>query len=214
MKYTKYIIGVLLTVALFVALAQWSQQHVALLQELSSQAGFVGVFSYITIMAASIVFAPLGTAFLLPVAATSYGPFLAAIYSIVGWTLGSVGAFWIARHFGFKKFKETPVMRRIQSYEASVPKLQFYGLIVLFRVALPVDGVSYALGLVSTISYPAFIVTTVLGITPLAFVFTFASTLSATIQIAVGVFATGLFLAASYVAYRGYKNNPGPKDIQ
>lgn len=208
MKYTKYIIGALLTVVLFVALSQWSQQHAALLQDLTSQAGFVGVLSYILIMAASIVFAPLGTAFLLPVAAMSYGPFLAAVYSIVGWTIGSVGAFFIARHFGFRKYKETEFMRRIQSYEASVPKLQFYGLIVLFRIALPVDGMSYALGFVSTISYPAFLVTTVLGITPLAFVFTFATTLSATIQIAVGVFATVLFLTASYVAYRGYIRKP------
>jgi len=213
MKYTKYIIGILLTVVLFVALSQWSQQHAVLLQDLTTQAGFVGVLSYILIMAASIVFAPLGTAFLLPVAATSYGPFWAAIYSIVGWTIGSLGAFFIARHFGFKKYKETEFMRRIQSYEASVPRLQFYGLIILFRIALPVDGVSYALGFVSTISYPAFLMTTILGITPLAFVFTFATTLSATVQLTVGVSATLLFLSATYVAYRGYINNPDPKDV-
>lgn len=57
-KYLKYIIGGVLGVFLFVALAQWSQQHAELLKELTNQAGVLGVLSYVTILAASIIFAP------------------------------------------------------------------------------------------------------------------------------------------------------------
>jgi uncharacterized membrane protein YdjX (TVP38/TMEM64 family) len=71
-------------------------------------------------------------------------------------------------------------------------------------MALPVDAVSYALGLASTISYSAFLVTTVLGITPLAFVFMFAATSSIAIQFTVSILATLLFLAGTYFVYREY----------
>jgi uncharacterized membrane protein YdjX (TVP38/TMEM64 family) len=208
-KYRIDIIGGVLGVLLFVVLAQWSQQHAELLKELTNQAGVLGVFSYVTILAASIIFAPLGTGFLLPIAANSYGPLLAAIYSILGWTIGSVVAFWIARHFGHRKIKETTFMRRLKSYESAISEYHFYGLIVLLRMALPVDVVSYALGFMSKIGYKAFLVTTVLGITPLAFVFTFASTASAEIQLTISSLAALLFLSAAYWVYREYaQTNP------
>lgn len=203
-KYIKHLIGALLTILLFVALSEWSQQHTELLKELTNRAGVVGVLSYIAIMAISIIFAPLGTGFLLPVAANSYGPVLAAVYSIIGWTIGSMMAFWTARHFGYSKVKKSNFILRMKSYESSVSEYHFYVLIVLLRMALPVDVVSYALGFVSRISYRAFFVTTVLGIAPLAFVFTFATTSSMQIQLAVSVLATLLFLTASYLVYREY----------
>ena len=200
----KYIIAGLLGIGLFVILSEWSQQHTELLKELADQAGLAGVLSYIIIMAVSIIFAPLGTGFLLPVAASSYGPVLAAVYSITGWTTGSLVSFWIARHFGHKKIKNKAFVLRLKSYEDSIPRYYFYGLIVLFRMALPVDVVSYALGFVSGISYRAFLVTTVLGIMPMAFLFTFAATASVWIQIGAGVLATSIFIAASYLLYREY----------
>ena len=152
---------------------------------------------------ASIVFAPLGTGFLLPVAANSYGPFLAAIYSITGWTLGSVMAFWIAKTFRKKVFKHQSFVERIQVYEKSIPKYQFYGLVILLRIALPVDLVSYALGFASTMSYRTFFLTTLIGVTPMTFAFTYASTSSVLIQILVSIFATTVLSVGLYFVYRG-----------
>lgn len=64
-KYTKYIIAGVLGVVLFVALSQWSQQPAESLKELTNQAGVIGILSYVSILAASIIVAPLGTGFLL-----------------------------------------------------------------------------------------------------------------------------------------------------
>jgi len=210
-KKQKYIIGGVLGVLLFVVLSQWSQQHTELLKELTNQAGVIGVVSYVAIMASSIIFAPLSTGFLLPIAANSYGPMLAAIYSILGWTIGSVVAFWFARHFGHRKIKETNFILRLKSYESAISKYHFYGLIVLLRMALPVDVVSYALGFMSKIGYKAFFVTTVLGITPLAFVFTFTSTASVKIQLTISILATILFFSAAYWVYREYTQTTDKK---
>ena len=206
-KNIGYIGGGVLAAFVFVVLAQWSQQHSELIQSITAQAGWVGVLSYIGIMMLSIVFAPLGTGFLLPVAANSYGPFLAAIYSITGWTLGSVIAFWIAKTFRKKVFKHQGFVKRIQEYEQTIPKYQFYSLVVLLRIALPVDLVSYALGFASTMSYRAFLLTTVIGVTPLTFMFTYAATATIWIQIGVSIFATGLFVGGLYLVYRKYTHD-------
>jgi len=203
-KILRYVIGGIFAVAIFVVLAQWSQQHVELIQSLTTQAGWLGVFSYVGIMMVSIVFAPLGTGFLLPVASNSYGPFLAAIYSIIGWTLGSVIAFWIAKTFRKKIYKDQVFVRRIQGYEKSIPKYQFYSLLILLRVALPIDLLSYALGFASTISYRAFFVTTLIGATPMTFVFTYASTSSVMVQILVSIFSTAVFGTGLYFVYHKY----------
>ena len=203
-KNIGYITGGVLAAFVFVLLAQWSQQHSELIQSITAQAGWVGELSYIGIMMLSIVFAPLGTGFLLPVAANSYGPFLAAIYSITGWTLGSVIAFWIAKTFRKKVFKHQGFVKRIQEYEQTIPKYQFYGLVILLRIALPVDLVSYVLGFARTMSYLAFLLTTVIGVTPLTFMFTYAATATIWIQIGVSIFAMGLFAGGSYFVYRRY----------
>jgi uncharacterized membrane protein YdjX (TVP38/TMEM64 family) len=203
-KIPTYIISGIAAAVAFVVLAQWAQQHTELIQSFTTQAGWLGVLSYIGVMALSIVFAPLGTGFLLPVAANSYGPFLAAVYSIIGWTLGSVVAFWIAKTFRKKIIKHKDFRKKIQKYEKSIPKYQFYGLVILLRIALPVDLVSYALGFASSMSYRAFFLTTLIGVTPMTFVFTYASTSSLLVQVLASLFAATVFGLGWFFSYRGY----------
>ena len=205
-RQTVYIVGAILGVIIFIAIAQWSQQYSELLTDLATRAGWMGVLSYVTIMAASIIVAPLGTGFLLPVGANSYGPFLTAVYSIVGWTIGSMIAFWIARRFGSQVAKYQTFIQRIQHYEKAMPRYRFYTIIVLFRMALPVDVVSYVLGFSSTLKYSAFFVTTLIGVTPLTFMFTYAAISTVRIQILVGVITTVIFFIGLYFAYKEYKS--------
>lgn len=205
-KKQVYTIWVVLGVLAFIILAQWSQQYSEPLTQLATQAGWIGVFSYIVIMAASIIIAPLGTGFLLPVGANSYGPFLTAVYSIVGWTGGSLVAFWIARRFGSQASRYQTFIQRIQYYEKTMSRKRFYTIIVLFRMALPVDVISYALGFASTIKYSAFFATTLIGITPLTFMFTYAAISTLKIQILVGVITTLIFLIGMYFVYKEYRS--------
>ncbi len=105
-----------LMVVIFVTLSRWSQSHAESIQTLTEQAGVLGVLSYIGIMALSIVFAPLGTGFLLPMATMSYGPFLAGSYSIIGWTLGSQVAFWFSKNVRERVLIHQDFIRKIQHY--------------------------------------------------------------------------------------------------
>ena len=111
MKYLKYILGAILATVLFVVISQVSQEYSDTLQQFTQQAGVIGVLSYIVVMMLSIVVAPIGTGFLLPIAANSWGPLLAAFYSIVGWTIGSMIAFWLAKKYGTKLVKNVQTIK-------------------------------------------------------------------------------------------------------
>ena len=105
-KYIQYIVGAVLATLAFVAISEVSQSYSDILQNLTEQAGLIGIVSYIGIMIISIVVAPIGTGFLPPVAANSWGPVTAAIYSITGWTIGAMIAFFLAKKYGLKLVKK------------------------------------------------------------------------------------------------------------
>jgi len=193
-KKTKLIIGTLLGVAVFIVAAQLSQQHSDSLQEITRNAGIIGVLSYIGITMVSIVIAPIGTGFLVPVAANSFGPALAALYSITGWTVGSVIAFLLARYVKRTALQDAAFIEKIRIYEQKLPRWYLYGLIIALRVSLPVDVVSYALGVASTIRLNAFVVTTVIGITPFTFAFTYSAQSELWVQLVVGFVGIIVFL--------------------
>lgn len=200
-------VGILVGMAVFIVAAQWSQQYSDTLQAVTTDSGWYGVVLYIVILAGSIVIAPIGTGFLVPVAATSFGPLWAALYSIIGWTIGSIIAFWLARHVQYTFFKEHSFITQVQAYEKKLPPLYWYSLIVVLRMALPVDVISYALGAASSIKMNMFIVTTVLGITPFTFLFTYASVSTIWIQIAAAILGISMFLWGVYFANKTFFQN-------
>ncbi len=202
MKYVFYIVSAVAGVAFFVLISQLSQQYADVLTEVTQQTGWYGVLSYVGITVAAIVIAPLGTGFLLPVAANSFGPFWAGTYSIIGWVIGSLIAFVLARRYGQGFVKDMTLVRRIHQFEARLPHTHFILLLVVLRMLLPVDLMSYALGFGSSVAFAPFMVTTVLGVTPFAYLFSYASVASVSIQVVVGVLGMVAFLFGVYFMHQ------------
>ncbi len=200
-KYILYILTAILATVLFVVISQVSQMYSADLQRLTAQAGILGMVSYVGVMIVSIVVAPIGTGFLLPVAANSWGPVLAAVLSIVGWTIGSLIAFYLARKYGLSMVKNVKTIKHLRALEQAIPKHNIFIAVVLLRIALPVDLLSYALGIFSTMSYRMFFFSTVLGISPFAFIFMYAATSTVSMQIWVSIFGSFLMFAGIYYVY-------------
>ncbi len=197
-RYIKYVLLGVGSIFIFVFIAQVSQANKELLQGWVLHTGIYAPIVYIFINALSIVIAPLGTGFLIPVAANTFGPVYAALYSILGWFIGSILAFHLSRRYGYGQVSSLKVSQRVKEIEKSVSNKKLYILVTLLRMALPVDVFSYALGLFSNISYKMFIITTLIGITPFAFLFTYASVLPIWTQIMVSIFSLGVFAYALY----------------
>jgi len=200
-RYIQYTIIGIFTVLSFVGSAQLSQLNSGFLQSLTQQVGIAGILWYIGLLIASVVVSPVSTGFLLPVAANSWGPFLAAIFSIIGWGSGAIIAFVIARKYGERLVGHFGPVKKMRAVEAAIPRKNVFLYVVLLRVAFPVELLSYALGIFSSMKFWPYFFSTLIGITPFSFLFSYASVSNVWIQSAVALLWVMAFISGSYYVY-------------
>jgi uncharacterized membrane protein YdjX (TVP38/TMEM64 family) len=140
------------------------------------QKPFWGVFLYIVLNILDAVIAPGATLPLIPVAAHVWGPVLAASVTTIGWTAGSLIAFLIARRWGYPIVKKLTSPDRLKQLKKYIPENLFWSIVVL-RLVMPMDVMSYVLGLFTDITWPKYVAATALGLTPSAFVLAYVGKL-------------------------------------
>ncbi|MBI2459741.1 MAG: VTT domain-containing protein [Parcubacteria group bacterium] len=140
--------------------------------------------AYIFFTIIAVVFAPVSTLPLIPLATSVWGWFIAGMLSIVGWTIGAQIAFYIARYFGKPLVKKLISFDKLNKFENYFPKQNTFWAVVFFRMVIPVDVLSYALGLFSRMNGFSYFLATLIGVAPFAFILAYAGTLSVGFQIA------------------------------
>ncbi|MEK7064256.1 MAG: VTT domain-containing protein [Patescibacteria group bacterium] len=144
--------------------------------------GVGGIAAYIFVTAAATIVAPLSTIPFIPIASGIWGPLVAAIANIIGWSVGALGAFYISRKYGRTFVEKIISKEKLESIERRLPQKNIFWTIILLRMTVPVDVLSYILGLFKNVTWKLYTATLV-GIIPFAFVFSYAGTLSARFQI-------------------------------
>jgi uncharacterized membrane protein YdjX (TVP38/TMEM64 family) len=157
-------------VATVLVAAVWlARSHADALKEFIEQHPVQGVIVYILLNVLDAVIAPGATLPLIPIAARAWGHVPAALVTTLGWTLGSLVAFFIARQWGSPIVKKLTSMERVKRLRAYVPKRPFWS-IVLLRMVVPMDVISYVLGLFTEMTWKSYALATALGLTPSAFI--------------------------------------------
>lgn len=133
----------------------------------------LGAGIYTVFVAASVVLLPFSSLPLLPLATRSFGVVLTALLSAAGWWAGSLVAFQIAR-FGRRYVERIASLEAIDRLEQKVPRDLGFGGIVILRMILPVDLVSYALGLLKRLAFRTYALASLIGILPFAFAWSYA----------------------------------------
>lgn len=133
---------------------------------------FWGLFLYITLNVIDAVIAPGITLPLIPIAVRVWGRAPAALATTTGWTLGSLLAFLIARRWGAPLVRRLTSLERIRALRRYIPQNLFWSIVVV-RMVLPMDVISYVLGLFSGIGWRSYVAATALGLTPSAFLFAY-----------------------------------------
>ena len=168
--------GIIVAVAAVALLAlgvwQW-EWDASWLESWIGQHALLGAAIYVVRVAASVVLLPLSSLPLLPLATRSYGVVLTALLSAAGWWAGCMIAFQIAR-FGRRYLERFTSMEAIDRLEDKVPEDAGFGGIVVLRMILPVDVVSFALGLMKRLRFRTYAVASLSGILPFAFVRSYA----------------------------------------
>lgn len=147
--------------------------------------GITGVIIYLILVIVSIVIAPISVVPFMPLASNLWGWKATALLSILGWTIGAMIAFILARKYGVDLVKNLIDLKKIQKLEKLIPEENLFFTIVLLRMITPVDGVSYFFGLFSRISFKKFTLATIIGITPFAFIISYLGTVPIIYQILV-----------------------------
>ncbi len=175
-------LGILLVAILFVETSLLSTKYQSTLQHFMSQDELKSKLLYVFITILAIVIAPFSTLPLLPLAASMWGWFTAALLTICGWVIGSQIAFLLARTYGKPLVKKLISLDGLESLEDRFPSRNLFFTVTLMRMVLPVDILSYALGLFSKIDHKRFFFSTLIGVTPFAFIFAYTGTLSLKLQ--------------------------------
>lgn len=125
---------------------------------------------YVAVTAAAIVVLPLSSMPLIPIAAAAWGITVGGVLSIMGWWIGAVVAFLIARYLGRPILVRLVSRERLQEWEEKVPRDTGFLAIVIIRMIFPVEVPSYVLGLTEAVSFRIYALASLVGMTPFAFV--------------------------------------------
>lgn len=200
---TKEIIALLVTLILFIIVSYFSNKYSVEINNLIVPANIYGIFVYLILVIIAVVIAPLDTLPLMPIAVAIWGPLLTAFLTIIGWTAGSSIAFWIARRFGKKLVCRIVNVCKLEEFELKLADQNIFWLIILARIFLPVDIISYAIGLFTKISWRLYLVATIIGMVPFAFIYSYGVTLPIIYQVIAGIVIC-LILLGSYVKLKKY----------
>lgn len=201
MKYEKKeIAGFVLVGIIFIASSYFSLRYSDFIKEIIELKGLAGMAVYVALEIISIVVVPITTFPLLPVAVVIWGSFIAAVLNVTGWMIGAAVAFSLARKYGRPLVSRVIKMKRVFYLEKLIPKKNIFWSIVILRMTIPTDILSYALGLFSGIPMNTYLVATFFGLIPFAFIFAYSVNLPIWYQIA------ALVLSASLIYY-GYNKS-------
>jgi uncharacterized membrane protein YdjX (TVP38/TMEM64 family) len=167
-----------------------------------------GAVLYFVLNILDALFVPGATLPLIPVAVRVWGHVSAALFTTAGWTVGSLIAFLIARQWGSPIVRKLVPMERLRSMKRYIPEDLFWS-VALLRVVLPMDVISYVLGLFTDISWSKYAGATALGLIPSAFVLAYLGKLPAAYDILAVVIGIGVVAAYVMIARRRYRRSAG-----
>lgn len=135
---------------------------------------FFGPLAYLALLIVGVVLAPITVLPVVALAASQFGVFWTAVLSIVGWTAGAIIAFLVARYVAKPLLEHLVSLEKIRAFEKRLPpQSEFWG-IVLLRMIVPVDFLSYALGILTNVSLKTYTLATLIGVTPFSILFAYA----------------------------------------
>jgi uncharacterized membrane protein YdjX (TVP38/TMEM64 family) len=200
------LVSALLIIGLFVFMSWLFRVYQDEIQRMITINPITGVLIYIIVFILSIVFAPIGVLPLIPIAVQLWGVLAATILSTLGWTIGAMIAFFIARKLGKPYVRKIISLKQIEKIEKTIPEKNIFWSIFFLRTVTPFDGVSYVLGLITKVSAPTFFWATLLGLLPFCLVISFLGSLPIIVLI------IGLILAVLLIFLGLYAHKIDRKD--
>jgi uncharacterized membrane protein YdjX (TVP38/TMEM64 family) len=177
MKYLKEVIGALFLLLIFIFISYTVQSNLELIKTYMVNDS-IGMIIYLLVLIASIVLAPVTVMPLIPIASNLWGVTTTAILSIIGWTIGAWIAFAIARKYGIPIITKFISVKNINQINKFIPEENLFLSIIFLRMTIPVDGLSYGVGLFTKMKTRDYLIATIIGLIPFSFLFAYLGTVN------------------------------------
>lgn len=187
---------------LFMLVSYLIRGHEDIIRLLLVGGGAFGAILFLLLTAVFVVFViPLDIVFLIPIGVSLWGPLPTAFLSIAGWTVGASVAFTLARRYGMPVVVHIIGERNMTGLRERIPTGNLFWSVVVLRMLVPVDLLSYALGLFTEMPRRRYMLATLIGVAPFGFVFAYVGALPPWYQfLALGVIA--LLVSFVFLRYR------------
>mgnify|MGYP001609900137 CR=1 FL=1 len=200
----KSIFFLTLIILVFFIASYLAQKGMIFLEKNILISGVFGKIAYVLIILIETVLAPLTVLPLIPIASSMWGPIATAFLSVIGWASGSVIAFGIARRFGLPLIEKITTIEKINKLGLIIPERNIFLGLILLRIMVPVDILSYVLGLFPRIKWRTYTFATLIGIIPGAFLFSYIGSIPIGYQVT--SFVVGLLIVALFILVIGKKD--------
>lgn len=165
--------------------------------------GKTGALAYVLLHAFSVVvIVPVSTMPLIPLAVQLWGVAATTFLNIAGWTLGATVAFLIARALGRPYAERLTGKEALDRFEKLMPEKYLFWNVMLLRMAVPVDILSYVVGAFTAIRLPMYVLATALGVAPFAFIFSYVTSLEIEYQLVAGAVIIGLIIGINMWVFK------------
>lgn len=194
---TKAFLGILIILFLFIFSSYIVRTNIEFFNNLIGD-NIYGILIYILITIIAVVIAPISMVPLIPVVSNVFGWILGAIFTFIGWILGAFIVFFICRKYGVDLIKKFVSLKNINKFESKIPKENLFWDIVLLRMIIPVDILSYALGLFSNVKFKTYAFATFIGIIPFTIIFSYLGTVPLWYQVS-GIIIVVLLITTIHI---------------
>jgi uncharacterized membrane protein YdjX (TVP38/TMEM64 family) len=178
--------GVFVLISVFILLSYFVQNNFEFFERLVAD-NLWGLFIYGLLNFLGIVIAPITVIPLIAVITGIWGPVVASLVSWLAWMLGSIVAFWIARKFGVPIVGRFISMDDLYKFEDKFSILRSFWGIVILRMIIPVEVLSYGLGLFSRISFWKYTLASAIGLLPVTFLLGYLGVVPFIYQVVLGL---------------------------
>lgn len=191
-KNIKPIIISLLVIGLFIFTSWFSHRYAIEISGLALT-GFYGEIIYVLLSFFGTLIAGVSSTPLIPLALAMWGVKTTVFLTAIGWTTGSLVAFLLARRYGEELVCRLVNVCDLEDYKHRIKSRGLFWKLFLARVFLPVDILSYAVGLFTKMPWPSFVLATFLGSAFFTLLAVYVSNLSVLIQVLLGVIMIFIF---------------------
>lgn len=195
--------GILVILLFFIGADYLADTYTREITSFTNSYGTEGKLMFVALAMVAVVIPVWSNIFLLPFGTMTWGPFLTAIFCIYGWWFGSIVSFYLARTYKEWLLTKYKSLRKYEFIDELIPKEHVSLSLIFLRMTMPVDILSYGLGLFSKrITWQQNAVTTLVGITPFAFIFSYIGVFETSTQVAVFLITFSLFALFVYIRKR------------